>query len=160
VSQYHEPLRSEFNNPRTCPDIFLLWFHHLPWNYEMKDGRILWDDLGYRYQEGLDQVREFQKIWDRAKPFVDSQRFYKVQSKLRQQCVNAQLWKDACLLYFQQFSKLPIPYDIERPVHDLQTMIKNDETYPHWRRRAPKKAANGQSPQPLNQGRQGPPQGS
>lgn len=160
VSQYHEPLRSEFNNPRTCPDIFLLWFHHLPWNYEMKDGRILWDDLCYHYQEGLDQVREFQKAWDRTKPFVDAQRFYKVQSKLRQQCVNAQLWKDACLLYFQQFSKLPIPYDIERPVHDLQTMIKNDETYPHWRRRAPKKPASGQSPKPLNQGQQGRPHGS
>lgn len=130
VSQYHEPLSSEFNNLQTCPDKYLLWFHHVPWCYVMQNGRTLWANLCYHYQAGLDQVRNFQKIWDRVQPFVDPERFYKVQSKLRQQCVNAQLWKDACLLYFQQFSKMPIPYNIERPVHDLQTMIKNDETYP------------------------------
>lgn len=130
VSQYHEPVSSEYNNLETCPDKYLLWFHHVSWVYVMQNGRTLWSNLCYHYQAGLDQVRKFQRIWDSEKPFVDPQRFYKVQSKLRLQCMNAQLWKDACLLYFQQFSKLPIPYDIERPVHDLQTMIKNDETYP------------------------------
>lgn len=141
VGQYNEPLSSEFNNLDTCPDKYLLWFHHVPWVYVMKNGQTLWDNLCYHYQAGLDQVRNFQKVWDRVKPFVDSARFYKVQSKLRQQCVNAQLWKDACLLYFQQFSKLPIPYNIERPVHDLQTMITNDETYrrPGNRNRRPPK---------------------
>lgn len=126
VSQYHEPLRSEFNNVKTCPEKYLLWFHHLSWDYRMTNGNTLWDALCYHYQKGLEQVREFQKVWDRVKTFVDSGRFYKVQSKLRQQCMNAQLWKDACLLYFQQFSKRPIPYDIERPVHDLNKMIEND----------------------------------
>jgi alpha-glucuronidase len=143
VSQYHEPVSAEFNNLRTCPDKYLLWFHHVPWVYVMQNGRTLWDNLCYHYQAGLDQVRNFQKVWDSVKPFVDPQRFHKVQSKLRQQCLNAQLWKDACLLYFQQFSKMPIPYDIERPVHDLQTMISNDEhddtTDKNPNRRHPKK---------------------
>ncbi|MBB3188096.1 alpha-glucuronidase [Microbacter margulisiae] len=125
VSQYHEPLRSLFNDVNTCPEIYLLWFHHLPWTYKLKSGRTLWDALCYHYQEGLDQVREFQKTWDRVQPYVDSERFYVVQSKLRQQCENAQVWKDACLLYFQQFSRMPIPYDIERPVHNLND-LKND----------------------------------
>jgi alpha-glucuronidase len=126
VSQYQEPLRSLFNNVKYCPEIYLLWFHHLPWTYKMRNGRTLWDALCYHYQEGLDQVREFQKIWDNVKPYVDPERFSVVQSKLRQQCVNAQVWKDACLLYFQQFSRMPIPYDIERPVHDLNDLIQND----------------------------------
>jgi alpha-glucuronidase len=129
VDQYHEPLADEFNNLETCPEKYLLWFHHVPWRYRMTNGRTLWDNLCRHYQEGLDQVRDFQKIWDRVKPFVDAERFYVVQSKLRQQCVNAQVWKDACLLYFQQFSKLPIPYDIERPVHDLKTLIEDDPGY-------------------------------
>jgi alpha-glucuronidase len=120
VSQYHEPLSSQFNDLETCPEIYLLWFHHLPWDYKMKNGRILWDELCYRYNQGLQQVREFQKIWDKAEPFVDAQRFSEVQSKLRRQCRDAQIWKDACLLYFQQFSRRPIPYDIERPVNDLE----------------------------------------
>ena len=126
VSQYHEPLASEFNNVATCPEKYLLWFHHLPWDYKMKNGRTLWDDLCYHYEEGVNQVREFQKIWDKAGPYVDSTRFMEVQQKLRIQCVNAILWKDACTLYFQQFSKMPIPYELERPVNNLDEVIEND----------------------------------
>jgi alpha-glucuronidase len=126
VSQYHEPLASEFNNVATCPEKLLLWFHHLPWDYKMKNGRTLWDDLCYHYEEGVNQIREFQKVWDKAGPYVDSTRFMEVQRKLRIQCVNAILWKDACTLYFQQFSKMPIPYELERPVNNLDEMIEND----------------------------------
>jgi len=126
VSQYHEPLASEFNNVATCPEKYLLWFHHLPWDYKMKNGRTLWDDLCYHYEEGVNQVREFQKVWDKAGQYVDSTRFMEVQRKLRIQCVNAILWKDACTLYFQQFSKMPIPYELERPVNNLDEMIEND----------------------------------
>ncbi len=129
VSQYHEPLKSIFNNVKTCPEIYLLWFHHLPWDYKMKSGLTLWDALCYHYDEGLQEVRRFQKIWDKAKPYVDPERFLLVQDKLRKQCENAQVWKDACLLYFQQFSRLPIPYNIERPVHNLDDLIKARSFY-------------------------------
>ena len=126
VSQYHEPLASQFNDVATCPEKFLLWFHHLPWDYKMQSGHALWDELCYHYETGVNKVREFQKIWDKAGPYVDSTRFIDVQSKLRIQCVNAILWKDACTLYFQQFSKMPVPYELERPVNNLDEMIKND----------------------------------
>ncbi|MBN2425865.1 MAG: hypothetical protein JXR46_04860 [Calditrichaceae bacterium] len=126
VAQYHEPLCSQFNDPETCPEIYLLWFHHLPWDYKMKNGRILWDELCYHYDKGLHQVREFQKIWDKVEPYVDKQRFTEVQSKLRRHCRDAQIWKDGCLLYFQQFSRRPIPYDIERPIYDLYDLGNMD----------------------------------
>ena len=126
TSQYHEPLQSEFNDLKTCPEKYLLWFHHLPWDYKMKSGHTLWDELCFHYQRGLDEVREFQKIWDRVQPYVDEERFSQVQRKLREQCKNAQVWKDACLLYFQQFSREPIPYNLERPVNNLDDLIKND----------------------------------
>jgi alpha-glucuronidase len=126
VAQYHEPLKSQFSNPETCPEIFLLWFHHLPWDYKMKNGRKLWDELCYKYDDGVNQVRDFQKIWDKAEPYVDHFRFSDVQKDLRLQTSNAVLWKDACLLYFQQFSKMPIPYDLERPINNLDDIIKND----------------------------------
>ena len=126
VSQYHEPLCSQFNDAKTCPEIYLLWFHHLPWDYKMKSGRSLWDEICYHYDTGLNQVREFQKIWDKVEKYVDVERFTKVQSKLRSQSRNAQIWKDGCLLYFQQFSKKPIPYELERPVYDLDELMKND----------------------------------
>ena len=127
VSQYQEPLQSMFSNSQTCPDIYLLWFHHLPWNFIMKDGQTLWDELCYHYDKGVRQVREFQKTWDQVQRYVDSERFSQVQTKLREQCMNAQVWKDACLLYFRQFSKMPFPNDMERPVNNLEDLIKKDE---------------------------------
>jgi alpha-glucuronidase len=126
VNQYHEPLASKFSDLKTCPEIYLLWFHHLPWDYKMQSGRTLWEEICYHYESGLNQVREFQKIWDMVEPYVDHERFVAVQSKLRNQCRDAQIWKDACLLYFQQFSRRPIPYDIERPVYDLNYLIDED----------------------------------
>lgn len=128
VSQYHEPLKSQFEYVANCPEIYLLWFHHLPWDYKMKSGRILWDELCYTYDKGVNEVRQFQKTWDKVQPYVDAQRFSEVQSKLRRQSRDAQVWKDGCLLYFQQFSKRPIPFDIERPVYDLNYLMKTDLT--------------------------------
>jgi len=126
VSQYHEPLASQLNDPTTCPEEYLLWFHHLPWTFKMKSGRTLWDELALHYDKGVHQVRQFQQTWDRAQPYVDAERFAAVQNKLRAQSGAAVLWKDACLLYFQQFSKLPIPASVEPPMHTLDGVIAND----------------------------------
>ena len=124
VSQYFSPLQETFNSISTCPEHLLLWFHHVPWNFKMKSGRCLWDELCYKYDDGVQQVRAYQKIWDRMEPYVDTERFQHVQSRLKIQSRDAVWWKDACLLYFQTFSKQPIPYDIERPVHELDDLKK------------------------------------
>lgn len=124
VSQYFSPLKETFNNIETCPENLLLWFHHAPWNHTMKNGRILWDELCYKYDAGVGQVREYQKTWDRMEPYIDAERFVHVQSRLKIQSRDAVWWKDACLLYFQTFSKRPVPYSIERPVHELDDLKK------------------------------------
>lgn len=124
VSQYFSPLNEIYNDISRCPENLLLWFHHAGWDYRMKNGNIMWNELCYKYDSGVKQVREYQKIWDRMEPYVDVQRFKEVQSKLRIQSRDAVWWKDACLLYFQTFSKYPIPYDIERPVHELEELKK------------------------------------
>ena len=90
----------------------------------MKDGKTLWDELCYTYDSGVKKVRDYQKTWDRMEPYIDEQRFTDVQSKLRIQSRDAVWWKDACLLYFQTFSRKPIPFDIERPVHELEDLKK------------------------------------
>ncbi|QIL76651.1 alpha-glucuronidase [Hymenobacter sp. HDW8] len=126
VSQYHEPLATQFNNPATCPDEYLLWFHHLPWDFKMKSGNTLWSELCAHYDKGVQQVQQFQRTWDQAQPYVDAERFAAVQNKLRSQSGNAVQWKDACLLYFQQFSRMPIPASIEPPMHTLESVIAND----------------------------------
>jgi len=122
VNQYFSPLKDIYNNLETCPENLLLWFHHVSWNHRMHDGKTLWESLCYHYQEGVDSVRKFQKVWDRMEPYIDEKRFKDVQKKLKIQMQDAIKWKDACLLYFQTFSKQPIPYELERPIHDLEEM--------------------------------------
>lgn len=124
VSQYFPPLNNIYNDIALCPENLLLWFHHVPWDYKMKNGKTLWDELCYKYDSGVQQVRAYQKLWDRMEEYVDEQRFREIQSKLRIQARDAVWWKDACLLYFQTFSKRQIPYDIERPVHELEDLKK------------------------------------
>lgn len=124
VSQYNSPLYEQFNDVKSCPEELLLWFHHVEWDFKMKNGESLWNNMCYAYDNGVYQVREYQKTWDEVESYVDKERFQHVQSKLRTQSRDAVWWKDACLLYFQQYSQMPIPYDIERPVHDLSDLMK------------------------------------
>lgn len=130
VGQYHEPLSTMFENLESCPENLLLWFHHIPWNYRMKNGQIFWDELCRKYDEGVNGVRGFQKTWDRVQPYVDSERFQDVQRMLRRHTRDAQIWKDGCILYFQQFSNLQIPKDVERPIYDLDELLKMDMMIP------------------------------
>ena len=124
TAQYHSPLCEQYDGLDTCPENLLLWFHHVPWTYSMKSGRTLWEELCYSYDRGVQATRQFQKIWDRAETFVDKQRFEDVQHRLKIQARDAVWWRDACLLYFQQFSKQPIPHELERPVHNLKDMME------------------------------------
>lgn len=124
VSDYFPPLNEMYENIKTTPENLILWFHHVPWYYQMKDGKTLWEELSYKYDTGVKNVRDYQKVWDKMQPYVDEERFTEVQSKLKIQAKDAVWWKDACLLYFQTFSKMPIPYDIERPVHELEDLKK------------------------------------
>lgn len=122
IAQYPAPFNELYDNIDTCPEDLILWFHHVPWNHRMKSGRTLWEELCYKYDEGVQQARSFQEIWDTLEPYIDEERFQAVQSKLKIQTRDAVWWKDACLLYFQEYSKLPIPYEIERPVHELERL--------------------------------------
>ena len=124
VKQYPEALCQQYNDINTCPENLLTWFHHVPWDFKMKSGRTFWDELCHKYDDGLRQARHFLAVWDAMQPYVDQQRFQEVQHKLRIQARDAEWWRDACLLYFQTFSKRPIPQDMDHPVHNLDEMMK------------------------------------
>ncbi len=131
VNQYFSPVKELYNDPRTCPENLLLWFHHLPWNYRMYNGITLWEALVYKYYSGVEEARFFQSKWDGLQGLIDEERFLEVQKKLKIQTSEAIWWRDACVLYFQTFSGLPIPSELERPIHDLDELkkIKFDMTH-------------------------------
>ena len=124
VKQYPDALCRLYNDINTCPENLLAWFHHVPWDHRMKSGRTFWDELCHKYDDGLREARHFLVVWDSMQPYVDAQRFNEVQRKLRIQARDAEWWRDACLLYFQTFSRRPIPHDMEHPVHNLDEMMK------------------------------------
>ncbi len=120
IEQYNEPLKSQFATPEETPEELLLWFHHLPWNYTMKSGKTLWDELVLHYYKGVDQVQEMQVLWNELEGRVDDERFQQVRALLAIQHKDAKRWRDSCVLYFQSFSQLPLPDGLETPEHDLE----------------------------------------
>jgi len=119
IAQYAGPVRDRYGNLKTVPDSLLLWFHHVPWTYQMRSGRTLWDEMVFRYNAGVDTVRAMQKLWASVQPSVDSARFADVASFLSIQEREARWWRDAALTYFQSFSRMPIPAGYEQPAHPL-----------------------------------------
>ncbi len=105
VSQYHQPLCRIWNSPKTCPEKYLLWFHHLPWDYPLESGSTLWERLKFHYQKGVDYVILMQKEWDSLQGKIDPERFEHVQNRLNMQKENALLWRDVCLKYFGRFAE-------------------------------------------------------
>ena len=119
LAQYASEVRKMYEDVNTCPEEYLLWFHHVAWDHTMRSGRTLWLELCYKYYTGVDSVRSMQKQWASLKPFVDEQRYNHVTMLLAVQQKEAVWWRNACLLYFQTFSKMPIPDQYEKPDHTL-----------------------------------------
>jgi alpha-glucuronidase len=120
VAQYAPPVAAEFSDIKRIPEQFLLWFHHVPWDYRTKSGRILWDELVYRYTHGVDTVREMGSEWQSLAPFVDTERHAQVAAFLKIQENEAKWWRDASIAYFQTFSKRPLPAGSAPPEHSLE----------------------------------------
>jgi alpha-glucuronidase len=120
VAQYAPEIKKQFEDINTCPEKFLLWFHHIPWNFKMKSGRNLWEELCFLYNAGVDSVRCMQKDWQEVQPYIDKDRFHQVTMLLEVQEMEAAWWRDACLSYFQTFSRMKIPPNYEQPAHDLK----------------------------------------
>ncbi|MFC4477248.1 alpha-glucuronidase family glycosyl hydrolase [Flavobacterium chungangensis] len=120
VSQYATEVENLFDNLETCPEKDLLWFHHVSWDYKLKNGQTLWNGLALKYQEGVNQVTTMQNVWNQVEKYVDNERFNEVKMLLEIQHKEAQWWRDACLLYFQRFSGKELPEGVEKPTQTLE----------------------------------------
>lgn len=111
VGQYPEPYRSLYDNIETCPEEYLLWFHHVPWTYKMKSGSTLWQELCMKYNMGVAMVEVYRDFWHTsAKQYMKGheQEWQHTDSLLNVQLENAKEWRNTCLKYFQTFSKMKI----------------------------------------------------
>ncbi|MBL7744483.1 MAG: alpha-glucuronidase [Chitinophagaceae bacterium] len=120
LAQYANEVADRWKNVNTCPDEYLLWFHHVGWNHKMRSGRTLWEELCYKYYEGVDSIKAVQGQWDKLEKFIDKERFSQVKMLLAIQVNEAIWWRNACLLYFQTFAKMPVPGKHEQPDKTLE----------------------------------------
>jgi alpha-glucuronidase len=119
VAQYAKPVAREFGDAQRVPEKFLLWFHHLRWDWRMHSGRTLWDELVIHYDRGVDEVKRMRQTWGALEPHVDAERYAEIAAFLAIQQNEAQWWRDASIAYFHTFSKLPLPVGHAPPPQTL-----------------------------------------
>lgn len=119
LSQYHPDFQEQYADPDKCSHKFLLWFHHVGWDKVLSTGRTLWEELCRQYYQGANEVKTIQKSWESVAEEIDVERYAQVKMHLEIQEKEARWWRDACLRYFQTFSKMEIPADLEQPKHQL-----------------------------------------
>jgi alpha-glucuronidase len=129
IAQYAEPVAERFADLDTVGEEYLLWFHHLPWTYELEPGLSLWEALVRRYDLGVAQVDDMQTRWAALEPYVDAERFGKTRALLEIQRREAKWWRDACIAFFRAVSGLPLPADMEPPEHPLGYYMAIDNRY-------------------------------
>ena len=120
LSQYFPAVRKQYEDINTCDEKYLLWFHHVSWKHKMRSGRTLWEELCYKYYQGVDEIKTMQEQWNQLEKQVDKERFQQVKMLLAIQVKEAIWWRNACLLYFQTFSRMPIPLTYEQPDKTLE----------------------------------------
>ncbi|RCR71096.1 alpha-glucuronidase family glycosyl hydrolase [Larkinella punicea] len=120
LAQYRPEVQRQWNNPETCPLPYLLWFHHIAWTKKLNTGRTLWDELCTRFYTGADSVGWLQKQWASVKKDIDPETFASVAGRLATQQKEAVWWRDAWVLYLQEFSKQPIPAPFKKPERTLK----------------------------------------
>jgi alpha-glucuronidase len=104
ASQYHSPLREQFDDMAACPERLLLWFHHVGWHHRLRSGSVLWEELQRHYDAGVAYVQEMVRTWQSLQGKIDPERHRHVSERLEQQMENAQLWRQVCISYFGRFA--------------------------------------------------------
>ncbi len=137
ISQYFPEVQTMFSDPNLCPDKYLLWFHHLSWDFKMKSGNTLWEEMCFKYYRGADSVKWIRNQWKSLDGKIDPERFADVDAFLGIQQKEAIWWRNACVLYFQSFSRRSIPEGLEQPSGTLMEYEKMNFPYapgikPSW----------------------------
>ena len=137
IEQYHPNVRTLFESRDLIPDKYLLWFHHVKWNERLNSGRTLWDELCYTYYQGVDEIKQIKKDWQLLRGEINDEKFRSVDMLLQRQVNEAVWWRNSCLLYFQIFSEMPFPNDLEKPDKDLKFYLNLSHPYapgirPQW----------------------------
>jgi len=110
AQQYFEENAKIYENIETCPDELLLFFHFVPYTHVLQSGKTLIQHIYDTHFEGVCDVEDFIKEWDKLEGLVDTESFINVQGRLKQQLENAKEWRDQINTYFYRKSGIADEY--------------------------------------------------
>lgn len=119
TAQYPDSLKVILENRETCPEKYLLWFHHVGWNDELPSGETLWQALNRHYDDGVAGVDRMRSQWRALEGSVDKDVYNDISYRLLTQHKDAIWWRDACLEYFGSIANLK---PLKNSLHDLKDM--------------------------------------
>ena len=126
---YSKEINDSWGNVEKCDLNYLMWFHHVAWSKKLSTGNSLWNELCLRYYKGPKQVKILQEKWANLEKNIDTETFKSVSGRLNIQEKEAIWWRDACVLYFQEYSKMPLPKGLTPPKRTLDEVKKLVEIY-------------------------------
>lgn len=121
VSLYSAPVAAMFSDLETCPETYLLWFHHVPWNHTLSSGKTLIQELFERYDSWDDTGQWYLNNWNSLLGLIDNRRFTEVKAKLTAQKAHAKVWRDECVKYFSNVSGIPYEQDLMEPSRNIRS---------------------------------------
>ena len=105
LEQYPEFIKEKYENPEKCPDLYLLFYHRLPYSFRMKDGRTLIQRIYDDHFEGYKETETMAEII-RSLPFPEPDRTV-ILDRMERQLHNAKEWCDIINTFFYRLSGVP-----------------------------------------------------
>lgn len=115
TKQYPEALAKVYDDPATCPENLLLYFHRLSYDYKLKNGKTLLQHIYDVHFEGAEDVENFIRQWEDLQPLLPEPAYASVRERLLRQLENAKEWRDVINTYF--YRKTGIPDDAGRHIY-------------------------------------------
>jgi alpha-glucuronidase len=100
TGQYAPANAERFANTSLCPENLLLFFHRLPYDFKMKNGETLLQNIYDIHFEGYNEVEAMLGVWKTLKDFVDEEAFLSILKCFEKQLVGAREWRDQINTYF------------------------------------------------------------
>jgi alpha-glucuronidase len=100
TAQYQPHVRDLYENLETCPEEMVLYFHRLPYDYKLKDGRTMLQYIYDTHFEGVEEVEGFIKTWESLKGKMPEEAYTQVRKRFDMQLENAKEWRDVINSYF------------------------------------------------------------
>ncbi|RKM59943.1 alpha-glucuronidase [Butyrivibrio sp. CB08] len=107
AQQYYEENAKMYNDPNTCPEELLLFFHHIPYTWKLKTGKTLMQHIYDSHFEGEEEARGLAADWDKLKEVIPAESFDRVKKRFDLQLDNAREWRDQVNSYFYRKSMIP-----------------------------------------------------